>query len=410
MLTSSNASLLATLLLCNACSLFESPAKAKDDDTKSTTVAESGSERVELQAGRESTVRANADGKLAGTKLDIPAGSLAIDTEIEIEQGSSLVNDSDVKRISALRSAQITGKGTPVLISSSEAFDPELPLTLQIPAPSSSSTGLVATSYVAVLAKYVSAEDDGNVFVTIIEDVEVVGDVVVFEIDHFGVFQAIETTAPVVSDEEILAMTPISSEAADDILTGMWDEGCRAKAKTATVEAEVTHNFATFTNEIFGMHVRIFDVNDTTCAQSALAEFALLGSYSIGGQSSTLSDGSNVDIGITRILLRPLSKDIVKAFNDSKECDRTDWSTEDVFDLTDKFGKANCLYQEKDSETGCAKSNASLPNSTIFQTLQVENDKLTFGNEFGNDCTTYGTSADKRPIAWESKSYSRVTN
>jgi|GEM_PF-1572951 len=72
--------------LIAACSFFDSPSEDKDNRNKSTTVSNSGSERVELGAGEQAKVVASSTGKLAGTTVEIPAGSLAVKTEIEIEE------------------------------------------------------------------------------------------------------------------------------------------------------------------------------------------------------------------------------------------------------------------------------------------------------------------------------------
>jgi hypothetical protein len=171
------------------------------------TTTEGGLATGTVFAGEEKTqvILAPEDSSVAGASAEFPPGSLAVDSQVSIGEGSAITDESLLQQLAI--SNNITDSGSSVLFASSQDIDSAQPMTLNIPLPAGSS--LVDGDYPNLVVFYeIRKAGIGKKFkgVWIRKQLKIVGSFVKFTTKHFGTFQTAITQslidAPVEVDTE----------------------------------------------------------------------------------------------------------------------------------------------------------------------------------------------------------------
>jgi len=171
------------------------------------------------------TLSASSSGEIAGSQVAFPAGALAINTNITIEQGISFAGANTG---SSLGIGNVDAAGPSVVITSSEAIDAGSPFTLQIP---TSGTSLALAddtdSRTVVLFKYkVAAEGKSYLGIIPRDQIEIKNGYVTFETKYFGAYQVSVTETVVTEVKRIESDVPIVTKAAEKKLEPIvWNIG-----------------------------------------------------------------------------------------------------------------------------------------------------------------------------------------
>jgi len=181
-----------------------------------------GIEVASVKAGANVTqeIKTAGDSPLAGTTISFLPGSLAVDTNISIEEGITLaVSVAAEFGISN----NITSSGTAVAVQSSEGSDALQPFTIAISLPPSGSLSLTETLSRLVVIYKVRKESEGVFVAGIVprDEIAIEGNTAKIKTKYFGVFQTAFTTnvtekretqvsSPIVTKRDVVNLPAIS--------------------------------------------------------------------------------------------------------------------------------------------------------------------------------------------------------
>lgn len=111
-------------------------AKQPSDDVDTREVPGGVAGAFSASATTPQTLSTAADSPLKGSSLLIPAGALAIDTEISMTVGASIASETEIS--SRGLNGQLLGTGSPVTVSASQSINTNVPFTLSLPTASGS--------------------------------------------------------------------------------------------------------------------------------------------------------------------------------------------------------------------------------------------------------------------------------
>ena len=176
-------------------------------------------------SGQTQTLSASTTGEIAGSQVAFPAGALAINTNITIEQGISFAGANTG---SSLGIGTVDAAGPSVVITSSEAIDAGSPFTLQIPTTGASLALADDTdSRTVILFKYkVAAEGKSYLGIIPRDQIVLEGGYASFETKYFGAYQVSITETVIKEVKRIESDVPIVTKAAEKKLVPIvWDIG-----------------------------------------------------------------------------------------------------------------------------------------------------------------------------------------
>lgn len=158
-------------------------------------------------------VQAPSTGEIAGTEVAFPPGSLAIATEVTIQEGAQLGDETTLAALDI--GSGLTSSGASVSITSSESIDASQPFTVSLPLPATA--GLVEADYNNLVVLYkVSKVSEGSDFYGVFprDMLSIVDGKVKFETSFFGTFQAVITQTLVTvavekAADEVVAPKPV---------------------------------------------------------------------------------------------------------------------------------------------------------------------------------------------------------
>ncbi len=194
-----------------------------------------------FKAGSTATQTMLASGNISGSSVKFPPGSLAIDTEITLEEGASIAGGGAAAQLGL--NGGMSAAGPSVVISSSVKTNANSAFTLQIPL----SGGRLAInndpSLLIVIYKIEDAKT-GNFFIGIIpnSDIRIVNGQLEFDTKYFGSFQAAYVEQKITKAIEVKTETPILTAAAqkklDDIVWSISTPTIDTSARRATFSAK----------------------------------------------------------------------------------------------------------------------------------------------------------------------------
>ena len=165
------------------------------------------------------TMQAPADSPVAGAGVSFPPGSLAVSTDVKIEQATSLTTSVTTSQLGI--AANIGAVGTPVAIQSSTQQDAVIPFTVSVALPASSS--LLLDELVNLVIVYKTKNGSGQSYVGLIlrDGISINGGVASFLTYSFGAFQAVITKVTILSAVRIQTVASNVSLAAAAALPAM---------------------------------------------------------------------------------------------------------------------------------------------------------------------------------------------
>jgi hypothetical protein len=177
-----------------------------------------GSLTAVLSAGSAGTqsLQAPEGSSIAGSQLSFQPGSLAINTTVTIEEGSSLASASVAEELGIGSGTTVNQASSAVVISSSSLIDASQPFTVSLVLDNGSSLTLAEQNLeLVVIYKVTKVESGSGTFVGIIPNKElaIVDGKLVFKTRFFGSYQAayvpVEAVSKVVEKE---ALKPIETK------------------------------------------------------------------------------------------------------------------------------------------------------------------------------------------------------
>jgi hypothetical protein len=217
-----NLLLLATLLSLTSC--FQGPGLFQQSETAGAALTVEGSEAGGIVTGKFTAgssvtqqLAASSNSAIKGSKLSVPAGALAIDTDIAIEEGASISGSAFASQLGL--SGSMTAAGPSVVISSSAKIDGKSAFTLQIPMTGGSlALGSESERTIVAFKYYVAASDSYYVGVFTRDQIEIIDGFVEFSTKYFGSYQVAITEEVVKQPIKIESDTPILTKAAESKL------------------------------------------------------------------------------------------------------------------------------------------------------------------------------------------------
>lgn len=184
-----------------------------------TTLSNEGGVLVaSLKAGSTSTqlMKASDGSAIAGATVSFPPGSLAIDTNITMEEGSSLVLEQDAASLGIGSGSNVLNTAAAVVISSSAKVTLSQPMTVQLPLPVGaglSLTGNELERLVVIFKGQKSDADGGGIIFGIIPRTEIAieNGVAVIKTQLFGSYQTIITKELIAERKELASTTAITT-------------------------------------------------------------------------------------------------------------------------------------------------------------------------------------------------------
>ncbi len=154
-------------------------------------------------------VAAPAASAIAAARVSFPPGTLAVDTDITVEEGFPIVSSVLADELGLDADNAITSAGAPVVISSSVVLDAQRPFVVSLGV-DDAALGLVGLDLERLVIVYkvvIAAENRTVVGVIPHSELTIVGGVASFEIKYFGVYQPAVADKPI---EKRLAITTTS--------------------------------------------------------------------------------------------------------------------------------------------------------------------------------------------------------
>ncbi len=148
---------------------------------------------------------AAATSSIAGSQVEFPPGTLAIDTEIALGPGEQIATDTTAQDLAL--GTTITSSAPSVVLSSTSIMDASQPFTLQIPIPDSAGLHLddpFTTLLVIYKIKKVGEGGDFTGYITR-DKIDIKSGFARFATQYFGTFQAVYTAKPVTEAKEIVS-------------------------------------------------------------------------------------------------------------------------------------------------------------------------------------------------------------
>jgi hypothetical protein len=167
---------------------------------------ESGVVTATLDASSDliQVIRVGGVSAVAGTELSFMPGTLAVDTDITIEEAVSLTSPALTAQLGVTEG--IAGAGTAVSVQSSVGMDAMIPFTvsLSLPQVSTLAEGDVWANLIIIYK--VDRAADGAVLAGIIPRaaISIVGGKASFQTSQFGLYQSVVTVAPVAGAKQVL--------------------------------------------------------------------------------------------------------------------------------------------------------------------------------------------------------------
>jgi hypothetical protein len=183
---------------------------AGETQSVTTSVDVAGGETGRIRAGANitQTIAVSDQSSVAGTVVSFPPGTLAIDTDVTIEEGVTVATEGLAAELGI--GGNIDSTGTAVSVQPTIATDPLQPYTVSIPLPLSLALTVddLATLVVVYKVKKVS---ENKIVAGIVprEELELDGGTIKFSAEYFGVFQPIFTKSVVKNVSPVEVATPI---------------------------------------------------------------------------------------------------------------------------------------------------------------------------------------------------------
>ncbi|MCX6129116.1 MAG: hypothetical protein NTX25_08655, partial [Proteobacteria bacterium] len=179
----------------------------------STIAGTAGVETAALSAGSAFTqeLEASNASTISGTVLQFPPGSLSINTDISLEEGSAVATSSTASALNL--GSSISNAGAAVVINSSAAVDPVQPFVLKINLGSGNLNLADATENLIVIYKVqIFAENRFVLGVLPRSALTIEGQKVSFSAQYFGVFQTAYAEKPVLEESKVTVAEAIQTK------------------------------------------------------------------------------------------------------------------------------------------------------------------------------------------------------
>jgi hypothetical protein len=349
------------------------------------------------------TFQGKADSSISSAAITIQPGSLAIGTELTIEEGGSIAAEELVESL-GLEETTLEASGPAVAIFSTSNLDATQPFTIALPI--TDSAGLLQTTKenIVIIYKVAKEVDKGaltfGVFPTSAVTIE--GDVAKIDTKWFGVYQVANASKDILTSKEVLTADPIILKSKVSDLTGRWVSNCIQETKGKT-NADGTVDDPEWTIETIGfshesINYQSVMYRDENCKTSFL-RFQIGGSYVRPVVESSV-ELKPIDLTMKTVFVTVTNPDSLAFANNPKRklCGQSDWQL-NVPKAVNDFNL--CTGSEgdssSDSEGGCPDSGPKL-GKTYYSIFSISGDTLSFGKDTAPNC---GQSADTRNIELE---------
>jgi hypothetical protein len=174
------------------------------------------------------TMPAPAGSTFRGAAVAFPPGSLAIDTEITLEEGAPLASEGVMAELGM--GAPMLGSAVPVMVTAASDLDAAKPFTIELPLPDLAALADPGVEDpLANLAVLFKCEwvTEGKVMLGILPRAEITveGGVAKVTVTRFGVYQAVLMPEPVTEKKRVEDNTPLVSKGeAQQAPTVVWSD------------------------------------------------------------------------------------------------------------------------------------------------------------------------------------------
>lgn len=203
-----------------------------------TTKDEAGGETAALKANSNATqeIRVASSSPVAGTVVAFPPGTLAIDTDLKIEEAVTVATSSTAADLGL--GDNIGRTGTAVSIQTSIKTDPVQAFTVALSVPQDAGLALADELSTLVVIYKIQKVAEGKVVAGIIprSEITVDGQSLLFSTKYFGAFQAaftkvlvteakqVEVSSPIQTKQDVQSLPPIAISARSPFVVGRGDK------------------------------------------------------------------------------------------------------------------------------------------------------------------------------------------
>ncbi len=168
---------------------------------------------IDPSSGETQTISASANSAVAGSGITFPPGSIAIATEITIQEGSQIA--ANVAGEVGMETGSIQAYGAPVMITSSVPVDAGQPFTIALSIPGAAQLVQDGEKYYAIMYVVDIVNEARKVSgVVPTSQIRISDGKALFESSNFGVFQIVQVSSPVVEAKKVDTKIAIESVAA----------------------------------------------------------------------------------------------------------------------------------------------------------------------------------------------------
>ena len=183
--------------------------------------------RLDPNASGTQTLDASGNSAIAGASIAFPPGSIALETDISLEEGADILSDGVLASL-GIAGGDVSAAGNAVLLESSVAQDATAPFTVSILTSTTATLSMLQSGELAILYKVIKNDQGGQLFVGFIppSEIKIDGNKLIFATKYFGSYQAVNVKTDV---------TKIVEKPTTEPLVGRSDVGKLEPGQLATV-------------------------------------------------------------------------------------------------------------------------------------------------------------------------------
>ncbi len=262
--------------------LFCAPQTQKKKSTVSTEpiVAEVKSDEngvltAKISSGSKTSqlVSASENSGIKGSAVQFPPGALSIDTDISIEEGSSLATSSSTEELGIGDNALTPASSAVVLTSSTEA-DAVSPFALSIPMLDGMGLTIMSTDNLIVMYKIKKYKEGGKIVLGIMtkSQLTIAENKVTFSTQYFGSYQVVLTDTPITEAKQAESVKPIETKIEDKTPPTLRLTGAPSSSKTTdTLNIKVTGD------DLFAYKYALFVGTSSDCSTATYSTEVAVG-------------------------------------------------------------------------------------------------------------------------------------
>ena len=158
--------------------------------------------------------------ELAGSTLTIPPGSLAIDMNIVMEPGTSMLTDTFLNEIDLSEAGDVSSGSEALLIEPDKPVDPVGSLAISIPLSASPLAVFSYSNYSVVYTAFDYKNNRKIAGVMPYDQIKIEGNLARFNVNYFGMYQVIKTEAKITKK----SVLKLNQSLIPSVMSNVWSK------------------------------------------------------------------------------------------------------------------------------------------------------------------------------------------